>query len=87
MITYKDIVSSEPAIRFKEATREYGSAVRECKKDRAVPHEIVTKFALALQEYRDYLDSIGIHMIPKKKLQMKSCQVKSRQEYFNRNFK
>jgi len=59
MIAYKDVLSHETAIRFQEASNEYGIY---CRGGSSPPGHICVKFKAALQEYRDYLDSVGIHM-------------------------
>ena len=63
IITYREIFSHETAICFKRITQEYGKYLRNGS---SAPYALHEKFQNALQEYRDYLDSIGIHMPDKR---------------------
>lgn len=58
MISCKDVLSHETAIAFYDASTKYGLY---CRGGREPPAQILDQFKKALQEYRDYLDSIGIY--------------------------
>ncbi len=59
MKSYEDILYHETALEFQRSTKEYGAYWRGKE---TLPYDVSEKFKKALQNYRDYLDSIGIYM-------------------------